>query len=64
VLVLLPVHIVAAGLGLVAGAVALSAAKGGRLHRKSGADHENSKSNSRGQRNSRQFSLTAVRHSK
>jgi hypothetical protein len=36
VLVLLPVHIVAAGLGLVAGAVALSAAKGGRLHRKSG----------------------------
>lgn len=34
--ILLPIHIVAAGLGLVAGAVALSAAKGGRLHRKSG----------------------------
>lgn len=34
--VLLPIHIVAAGLGLVSGAVALSAAKGGRLHRASG----------------------------
>ena len=34
--VLLPIHIVAAGLGLVSGAVALSAAKGGRLHRRSG----------------------------
>ena len=34
--VLLPIHIVAAGLGLVSGAVALSAAKGGRLHRSSG----------------------------
>ena len=31
--VLLPIHIVAAALGLVSGAVALSAAKGGRLHR-------------------------------
>jgi len=34
--VLLPIHIVAAGLGLLSGAVALSAAKGGRLHRASG----------------------------
>jgi hypothetical protein len=33
---LLPVHIVAAGLGIIAGAVALSAAKGAWLHRKSG----------------------------
>ena len=33
---LLPIHIVAAGLGLVSGAVALSAPKGGRLHRASG----------------------------
>jgi hypothetical protein len=35
-MLLLPVHIVAAGLGIVAGAVALSAAKGAWLHRKSG----------------------------
>lgn len=34
--VLLPIHIVAAGLGLVSGAIALSAAKGGRVHRASG----------------------------
>ena len=34
--VLLPIHIVAAGLGLVSGAIALSAAKGGRWHRSSG----------------------------
>jgi uncharacterized membrane protein len=34
--VLLPIHIVAAGLGLVSGAIALSVAKGGRLHRVSG----------------------------
>jgi uncharacterized membrane protein len=34
--VLLPIHIVAAGLGLVSGAIALSVAKGGRLHRASG----------------------------
>jgi hypothetical protein len=34
--VLLPIHIVAAGLGLVSGAMALSAAKGGRWHRSSG----------------------------
>jgi len=34
--VLLPIHIVAAGLGIVAGAVALSSAKGGTLHRRSG----------------------------
>ena len=34
--VLLPIHIVAAGIGLVSGAVALSAGKGGRLHRSSG----------------------------
>jgi len=33
---LLPIHIVAAALGLVSGAVALSVAKGGMLHRKSG----------------------------
>ena len=33
---ILLVHILAGGLGLVAGAVALSAAKGARLHRKSG----------------------------
>lgn len=33
---LLPVHILAGGLGLVSGYVALSAAKGGTLHRKSG----------------------------
>ena len=34
--VLLPIHIVAAGLGLVSGGIALSAAKGGRVHRASG----------------------------
>jgi uncharacterized membrane protein len=34
--VLLPIHIVGAALGLVSGAVALSVAKGGRLHRASG----------------------------
>ena len=34
--VLLPIHIVAAGVGLLSGAVALSSAKGGRLHRGSG----------------------------
>ena len=34
--VLLPIHIVAAGLGLVSGAIALSVAKGGRLHRTNG----------------------------
>jgi len=34
--ILLPIHIVAGGLGLVSGAVALFAAKGARLHRKSG----------------------------
>jgi uncharacterized membrane protein len=34
--ILLPIHIVAAAVGLVSGAVALTAAKGGRLHRKSG----------------------------
>jgi len=34
--VLLPIHIVAAGLGLVSGAIALSTAKGGRWHRASG----------------------------
>jgi len=34
--VLLPIHIVAAALGLVSGAIALSVAKGGRLHRTSG----------------------------
>jgi hypothetical protein len=34
--VLLPIHIFAAGLGLVSGAIALSVAKGGRLHRASG----------------------------
>jgi uncharacterized membrane protein len=34
--VLLPVHIVAGGLAIVLGAVALSAAKGATLHRKSG----------------------------
>ena len=33
---LLPVHVAAAALGLVAGTVALSVAKGGRLHRRSG----------------------------
>ncbi len=33
---ILLVHVLAGGLGLVAGAVALSAAKGARLHRKSG----------------------------
>jgi uncharacterized membrane protein len=32
----LPLHILAGGIGLVAGYVALSAAKGGTLHRKSG----------------------------
>jgi uncharacterized membrane protein len=31
-----PIHVLAAGLALVSGAVALYAAKGGRLHRKSG----------------------------
>jgi uncharacterized membrane protein len=36
VLLLLPIHIAAAALGLVSGAVALSVAKGGKLHRKSG----------------------------
>ncbi|MCU1384530.1 MAG: hypothetical protein JWL71_3227 [Acidobacteria bacterium] len=35
-LIFLPIHIVAAGVGLIAGAVALSVAKGGRLHRTSG----------------------------
>jgi hypothetical protein len=35
--VLLPIHIVAAGLGLVSGAIALSVAKGGRWHRASGS---------------------------
>lgn len=34
--ILLPIHIVAAGLTLGAGFVALSAAKGATLHRKSG----------------------------
>jgi hypothetical protein len=34
--VLLPIHIVAAGVGLVSGAIALSVAKGGRVHRTSG----------------------------
>jgi uncharacterized membrane protein len=34
--VLLPIHIVAAGVGLLSGAVALSSAKGGWLHRGSG----------------------------
>jgi uncharacterized membrane protein len=34
--VLLPIHIVGAGLGLISGAIALSVAKGGRLHRASG----------------------------
>jgi uncharacterized membrane protein len=34
--VLLPIHIVAAGLALVSGAIALSVAKGRRLHRASG----------------------------
>src|SRR6185369_9845588 len=34
--VLLPIHIVAAGLALASGAIALSVAKGGRLHRTSG----------------------------
>ena len=33
---LLPIHVFAAGLGLVSGTVALFAAKGARLHRKSG----------------------------
>jgi len=33
---LLPIHIVAAAVGLIAGTVALSVAKGSRLHRKSG----------------------------
>jgi hypothetical protein len=36
VLMLLPVHIVAAGVALLAGLLALFVAKGGRLHRKSG----------------------------
>lgn len=35
-LMLLPIHIVAAALGLIAGTVALAVAKGGRLHRRSG----------------------------
>lgn len=34
--VLLPIHIVGAAVGLISGAVALSASKGGRLHRLSG----------------------------
>ena len=34
--VLLPIHIIAAGVGLLAGAVALSAAKGRLVHRRSG----------------------------
>jgi uncharacterized membrane protein len=34
--VLLPIHIIAAGLGLLSGAVALAAAKGRLVHRKSG----------------------------
>jgi hypothetical protein len=34
--ILLPIHIVAAALGLITGGVALAVAKGGRLHRKSG----------------------------
>src|SRR5712672_200459 len=34
--ILLPIHIVAAGVGLLSGAVALSVAKGGRLHRAGG----------------------------
>ena len=33
---LLPIHILAGGIGLISGYVALSAAKGGTLHRKSG----------------------------
>ena len=33
---LLPIHIIAGAIGLVAGAVALSAVKGATLHRKSG----------------------------
>ncbi len=36
-MILLPVHIVAASVALLAGAVALFVAKGGRLHRKSGS---------------------------
>jgi uncharacterized membrane protein len=36
VLVLLPIHIVAAAVGLISGVVALSVSKGGRLHRASG----------------------------
>jgi uncharacterized membrane protein len=34
---LLPVHVVAGGLAIIVGAIALAAAKGARLHRKSGA---------------------------
>ena len=34
--VLLPIHIIAAALGLLSGAVALFVAKGGRVHRTSG----------------------------
>jgi hypothetical protein len=34
--ILLPIHIVAAGLGLVSGGIALSVSKGGRVHRASG----------------------------
>jgi uncharacterized membrane protein len=35
-LLLLPIHIAAAGIGLVSGAVALTTAKGRAIHRKSG----------------------------
>jgi hypothetical protein len=35
-MIVLPIHIVAGSLGVLSGAVALSAVKGGRLHRKSG----------------------------
>lgn len=34
--VLLPIHIIGAGIGLIAGAIALAAGKGSRLHRASG----------------------------
>jgi uncharacterized membrane protein len=34
--VLLPIHIIAAGIGLISGAIALAVGKGGRLHRLSG----------------------------
>ena len=34
--IFLPIHVVGAGLALLAGAVALATAKGGRIHRRSG----------------------------